>query len=161
MPMTEVPYHPKKLLSDLTRRCKELTVNDMLRSVEKVRRQNMLGFGHYLFDGRHAPQDSWTIPGALDFDVLQDESSFEVVFNTAPFAKDEISVHVEEGLLDVEALHVEKDPHSDEERRVRMVKQIPIPMEFDLEDVDAKYEKGKLIIRIPRPQKPRRKVEIE
>ncbi len=161
MPMAEKPYYPKKLLSDLTRRCKELTVSDMLRNVEQVRRQNMLGFGHYLFDGRHAPQDSWTIPGALDFDVLQDEGCYEVVFNTAPFAKEEISVHVEEGLLDVEAVHVEKDPDSDEERSVRMVKQVPIPMEFDLEAVDAKYEKGKLIVRIPKPKKPRLKVEIE
>ena len=159
--MTDEPYYPGKLLTDLTRRCKELTVSDMLRNVEKVRRQNMLGFGHYLFDGRHAPQDPWTIPGTLDFDVFQDKGSYEVVFKTAPFAKEEISVHVEEGLLDIEALHVTRDPDSDEERRVRMVKRVPIPMEFELEDVDAKYRKGKLVVRIPKPERPRRKVEIE
>ncbi len=158
--MAEESYNPKKLLSDLTRRCKELTVSDMLMNVEKVRIQNKLGFGHYLFDGRHAPQDPWTIPGALDFDVLHDDKAYEVVFNTAPFSKDEISVHVEEGLLDVEALHVDKDKDSDKERKVRIVKQVPIPIEFDLEAVDAKYEKGKLIIHIPKPEKPRRKVEI-
>ncbi len=154
-------YHPGKYLAEITKKCRQLTVSQMLRNADAVMKQNRLGFGHYLFDGAHAPKDKWSIPGALDYDVMKSEHGVEVMFKAGPFHKEELSVHVEEGLLDVEALHVEKDPHSDEERRVRMVKQIPIPMEFDLEDVDAKYEKGKLVIRIPKPQKPRRKVEIE
>ena len=159
--MADEPYYPGKHLAEITRRCQNMTVGEMLRNVDEVRRKNRLGFGHYFFDGRHAPQEDWSVPGALDFDVVQDDQALEVIFTTAPFTKEELTVHVEEGMLDVEAVHVETDPDTDEERRVRMTKAVPVPIEFDLESVEAKFEKGKLIVSIPRPTRPRVKVDIE
>ena len=158
--MTDEKFIFGKHMAEITKRCRELTVSEMIRSVDEVRRKNKLGFGHYLFDGRHAPQEEWSVPGALNYEVVQDDMALEVVFSTKPFTKEELTVHVEEGLLDVEAIHVEADPNSDEERRVRMTKAVPVPIEFDLDSVEAKFEKGKLIVSIPRPTKPRRKVDI-
>jgi len=38
---------------------------------------------------------------------------------------------------------------------------VPVPFELDLEDVDGRFEKEVLVVRIPKPKKPRRKVEID
>lgn len=154
-------YYPGKFLSDITKKCRQLTVNQMLRNADAVMKQNRLGFGHYLFDGAHAPKDKWSIPGALDYDVLRSEDGVEVMFKAGPFHKEELSVHVEEGSLDVEALHEEEGPKGSTGRRVRVSKHIPVPFEFELDDVEARFEKEVLIVRIPKPTKPRRKVDIE
>ncbi|MCJ2540930.1 MAG: Hsp20/alpha crystallin family protein [Candidatus Thermoplasmatota archaeon] len=153
-------YHPGKYLAEITKKCRELTVSEMLRSADEVMRKNRLGFGHYLFDGVHAPKDKWTIPGALDYEVIKSDDGVEMLFKAGPFHKEELSVHVEEGSLDVEALHEEEDPKGRNARKVRVSKHVPVPFEFDLEDVEAKFEKEVLIVRIPKPTKPRRKVDI-
>ncbi|MCK5253663.1 MAG: Hsp20/alpha crystallin family protein [Thermoplasmata archaeon] len=157
--MTE-EYHPGKYLAQITKKCRELTVSEMLRNADEVIRKNRLGFGHYMFDGAHAPKDKWTIPGALDYEVLKSADGVEVLFKAGHFHKEELSVQVEEGSLDVEAVHEEEDPKGGTARRVRVSKHVPVPFEFDLEDVEARFEKEVLIVRIPKPTKPRRKVDI-
>lgn len=48
-----------------------------------------------------------------------------------------------------------------EVRRVCVKKQLPVPFEFDMDEVNAKFSEGVLVVHIPKPIKPRRKVEIE
>jgi HSP20 family molecular chaperone IbpA len=153
-------YHPGKYLEEIANRCKRLTVNEMVKSVEDTIRKNRLGFGHYLFDGAHAPKDAWTIPGALDYDVVKDREGVEVMFKAGPFDKEELTVHVEEGSLDVVALHEETDDKGNQTRRVKVSKHVPVPFDFDLEDVEASFKDEVLVVRIPHMKKPRRKVEI-
>jgi len=154
-------FFPGKYLAEITKKCRQLTVSQMLRNADEVIRNNRLGFGHYLFDGAHAPKDTWSIPGALDYDVVKSGKGVDIMFKAGPFEKEEMSVHVEEGVLDVVAIHEEEDPKGDRVRRVKVSKTVPVPFEFHLEDVDASFEKDVLIVHIPKPTKPRRKVEIK
>ncbi|NIP35844.1 MAG: Hsp20/alpha crystallin family protein, partial [Thermoplasmata archaeon] len=39
-------------------------------------------------------------------------------------------------------------------------KHVPVPFEFDLEDVEARFADKVLMVNIPKRTKPRRKVEI-
>ena len=87
-------YHPGKYLAQITKKCRELTVSEMLRNADEVIRKNRLGFGHYMFDGAHAPKDKWTIPGALDYEVLKSADGVEVLFKAGHFHKEELSVQV-------------------------------------------------------------------
>jgi HSP20 family molecular chaperone IbpA len=153
-------YYPGKYLAEITAKCRDLTINEMLRNVEETMRNNRLGFGHYLFDGAHAPKDTWSIPGALDFDVVNKEGGVELSFKVGPFAREELTVHVEEGHLDVEAVHEEQGAEGGPTRRVRVYKHVPVHYEFDLDDVEARFEDKALVVKIPRRTKPRRKVEI-
>jgi HSP20 family molecular chaperone IbpA len=154
-------YYPGKYLAEIVKKCRQLTVAEMLNNVEEVRRKNKLGFGHYLFDGRHAPTETWSIPGALEYEIIQGTDAVEVLFRAGHFEKEELSVIVEEGMLEVRADHVEEDTEGDEIRKVKVTKSVPVPFDFDLDDVGAKFEKDVLVVRIPKPTKPRRKVEIE
>ena len=153
-------YYPGKYLEEITNRCRRLTVNEMLRNVEETIRNNRMGFGHYLFDGAHAPRETWSPPGALDYELEKDGEAFEVTFRTGPFDKGELTVHVEEGSLQVEALHEDVDQRGGRSRKVRVVKHVPLPFEFDLEEVEARFSDKVLVVRIPQTRKPRRKVEI-
>ncbi len=153
-------YYPGKYLAEITAKCKKMTVNDMLQNVEDVMRKNRLGFGHYMFDGAHAPKDTWTIPGALDFEVVKSDKGVEVMFKAGPFEKEELTVHVEEGSLDVVAVHEETDVQKGKSKRVKVSKHVPVPFEFDLEDVEARFADKVLMVNIPKRTKPRRKVEI-
>jgi HSP20 family molecular chaperone IbpA len=154
-------FYLGKNLSKITQRCRELTISEMLRNANEVKRNNRMGFGHYMFDGVHAPRDKWTIPGVLDYDVLKYEDGVEIAFKVGPFEREEISIHVEEGLLEVEALHEENDQEAGTGRRVRVSKHLPVPFEFDIDDVNARFEREVLVIRIPKSIKPRRRVEID
>lgn len=153
-------YYPGKYLAEITSKCKRMTVNEMLQNVEEVMRKNRLGFGHYLFDGAHAPKDTWTIPGALDYEVVTSDRGVEVMFKTGPFDKEELTVQVEEGSLDVVALHEETDDERGKTKRVKVSKHVPVPFEFDLEEVEARFADKVLTINIPKRTKPKRQVEI-
>jgi HSP20 family molecular chaperone IbpA len=67
---------------------------------------------------------------------------------------------VEEGSLDVVALHEETDAEKGRTKRVKVSKHVPVPFEFDLEDVEARFEDRVLLVNIPKRTKPRRKVDI-
>jgi HSP20 family molecular chaperone IbpA len=153
-------YYPGKYLAEITDRCRRLTVNEMLKNVEETIRNNRMGFGHYLFDGAHAPKDAWTVPGALDLEVVRDGEGVDFMFKAGPFDKEELTVHVEEGSLDVDAVHEEAGDEGSEARKVRVSKHVPLPFEFDLEDVEARFSDKVLVVRIPHARKPRRKVDI-
>jgi HSP20 family molecular chaperone IbpA len=154
-------YYPGKYLSEITKKCRQLTVSEMLQNAEEVMKRNRLGFGHYMFDGAHAPKDTYPTLGALDYEVMRSGEGVEVMFKAGHFRKEEMTVHVEEGALDVEAVHEETDAEGKQIKRVKVAKHVPVTFEFDLEDVEARFEKDVLIVRIPKPTKPRRKVEIQ
>lgn len=154
-------YYPGKYLSEITKKCRQLTVSEMLRSADEVMKQNRLGFGHYLFDGAHAPKDTYPTLGALQYEVVKSGDGVEVMFKAGPFDKEELTVHVEEGNLDVVAVHEEENPKGTTSRKVKVSKRVPVTFEFNLEDVEARFEKDVLIVHIPKPTKPRRQVEIK
>ena len=151
----------EEYLDSISKRCKRLTASDMLEAMERELERARTGWSHYLFDGRHAPYVDWSVPGALEYTVQGCDVGLEVVMRPGPFDREELSVHVEEGSLDVEAVHDEEDPRTKKMRHVRVSKHVPIPVEFDLDEVDARFEKDMLIVRIPKYVKPRRKVEIK
>jgi HSP20 family molecular chaperone IbpA len=153
-------FYQDKYLLQITRKCREMTVSQMLRNADAVIQNNRMGFGHYLFDGAHAPKDKWTIPGALDVDVVRSDEGVEVMVSAGPFQKEELSVYLNDGILGVEALHEEEGPEGGTRRRIRMSKHINVPFDFDLEDVEVGFEEEVLTVKIPKPVRSRRMLEM-
>jgi HSP20 family molecular chaperone IbpA len=147
-------------LASITKRCSRMTAEEMMRNLETELERNRLGYGHYLFDDLHSPFVEWSVPGALDLNIMKCEGGFEVVFTTSPFQRDELTVHVEEGLLQVVGSHEEIDEPSGRSRSMRISRRVPLPPDVDIDGIDAKFSEGMLVIRVPQPRKGRRLVKI-
>jgi HSP20 family molecular chaperone IbpA len=148
-------------LASITKRCSRITAEEMMRNLESELERQRLGYGNYLFDDRHSPYVEWSVPGALDFSLMRCEGGFEVVLTTGPFDRDELSVHVEEGLLEVSGHHEEEDATGDGRRALRSSRRIPLPGDADLEGIHARYTDGTLVVKVPRPAKGRKEIAIE
>jgi HSP20 family molecular chaperone IbpA len=161
--VTAVERHltTQEYLSSIAKRCRRLTAEEMLRSLKMESERSRMGRGHYLFDDRHPSYVDWSVPGALEFSFMECQGGFEVVFTTRPFERDEIHVHVDDGALEVAGEHEEVDHARGSSRSVRAERRIPLPPDVDLESVTARYTEGTLVVRVPRPKKGRRRIDIK
>jgi HSP20 family molecular chaperone IbpA len=152
---------PAEYLSGITRRCRCMTAEEMLRNLEEEMERSRLGFGHYLFDDRHGPFVEWSVPGALEFTVMACEGGIEVVISSGPFQKDELSIEAEDGLLEVSGVHREEGPLGRVAREFRATQRIPLPPDANLDGIQARFVDNTLTVRVPRPRRARKEIAIE
>lgn len=102
-------------------------------------------------------------------DVYQEGNEIVMKADLPGFKKEEISIHLENGVLSLEAVREkdeevsERDYYRKERRSVHFRESIALPAEVDTKQVSAKLRDGVLEIRLPRigPSKTGTTIEIE
>ncbi|MBE0467138.1 MAG: Hsp20/alpha crystallin family protein [Candidatus Desulforudis sp.] len=102
-------------------------------------------------------------------DVYQEGNEVVVKADLPGFKKEEISIHLENGVLSLEAVREtdeevsERDYYRKERRSVHFRESIALPAEVDAKQVSAKLRDGVLDIRLPRigPSKTGTTIEID
>ncbi len=106
--------------------------------------------------------------GTLPLDVSEDDRNFYVRANLPGFRKQDVSVDVHEGVLSIQAEHVEvaeqttEQYHRRERRTGSLTRRIKLPTGVQEQGTQAQLENGVLTLTLPKtPKDEPRKIEIK
>ena len=99
-------------------------------------------------------------------DIHEDEDHLVVEAELPGFRKEEVDVHVEQGVLTLRAQRTsaerQGESHLNERRHTRVVRRFALPTTVDTQNVEASLQDGVLTLRMPRKQEVKpRKIEVK
>lgn len=139
-----------------------------------VRRDNWLDFDK-VFDNFFAPSRiNYDVPEGYfspRVDIKEKENSYEISAELPGVIKEDMHVHVKDGVLTIEASHNEENTEEKDgkvirkERRTgRFMRSFNLGQDIHEEDIKASFENGLLVLEAPKrkPEAPSaRKIEIK
>jgi len=127
---------------------------DLLRDVDRA------------INGRF-PLDNDDLTAKYPVDIHEDDEGLTVSAELPGFAKDEVEISVDNGLLTISAQREAKEPetgttHLRERRFTRVRRQFTLPTTIDPANVDAKLAEGVLTLRLQKKEEVKpRKIEVK